>query len=394
MRKQTIRDIDVSVRRALVRVDFNVPLDEDGRILDDLRIQAALPTIQYLRERDAKVLLCSHLGRPKGQVVESLRLAPVADHLAELLGAPVGALPDCVGPEVEVASTALAGGEVLLLENLRFHPEEEANDARFAGKLAALADIFVNDAFGAAHRAHASTEGVAHLLPAVAGLLMEKEIDYLSRVVEAPERPLGAIIGGAKISDKMGVLHNLLEKVDALVIGGGMANTFLKAKGYAVGESLVESDQLEAARTIMADAEKRGSRLLLPVDVVVADQFSADARARTEPADRVADGWRIMDVGPDSVESYAKALGPCRTVVWNGPLGVCEFPQFARGSVALAERLADLDAVTIVGGGETAALVREAGLAERFDHISTGGGAFLEFLEGRELPGIAALRDR
>jgi len=393
VRKQTVRDVDVAGKRALVRVDFNVPLD-DGRILDDLRIRAALPTIQYLRERGAHVILCSHLGRPKGNIVESLRLAPVANRLSELLGAPVASAPDCVGPEAGAAVAGLRAGDVLLLENLRFHPEEEANDPDFARQLAALADVYVNDAFGAAHRAHASTEGVARLLPAVAGLLMEQEIDYLSHVLESPERPLAAIIGGAKISDKMGVLRQLLGRVDLLIIGGGMANTFLKAQGRPVGDSLVEGEQLDAARGVIAEAERRGVRLLLPVDVVVADRFAADAQSLTVPADRVPDGWRIMDVGPQSVAAYAEALRDGKTVVWNGPLGVAEFPQFARGSEALARALAELDAVTIVGGGETAALVQEAGLAERFDHVSTGGGAFLEFLEGRELPGVAALRDK
>ena len=390
---QTVRDIEAGGKRALVRVDFNVPLDEEGRILDDQRIRAALPTIQYLRERGARVILCSHLGRPGGRAVESLRLAPIAERLAELLATPVATAPDCVGPEAEAAVAALAAGDVLLLENVRFHPEEEANAPEFARRLASLADLYVNDAFGAAHRAHASTEGVAHLLPAVAGLLMEKEIEYLGRLVAEPQRPLGAIIGGAKISDKMGVLRNLLTKAEVLIIGGGMANTFLKAKGYAVGESLVEENQLSAAKEVMAEAEERHVQLLLPVDVVVADQFAANARARIEPVDRVPEGWRIMDVGRRSVVSYGAALQPCKSVVWNGPLGVCEFPQFARGSEALARIVADLEAVTIVGGGETAALVEEAGLAERFDHVSTGGGAFLELLEGRELPGIAALQD-
>lgn len=393
MRKRTIRDIEVEGRRVLVRADFNVPIDEQGTILDDLRIQAALPTIRYLRERRARVVLCSHLGRPKGKVTESLRLAPVAVRLSELLGAEVGTASDCAGPEAEAAIGSLVPGEVLLLENLRFHAEEEANDAEFVRQLASLADVYVNDAFGTAHRAHASTEGVAHHLPAVAGLLMEKEIDYLSRVVAEPERPVGAIIGGAKISDKMAVLRNLLAKADVLVIGGGMANTFLKANGLSVGDSLAEDDQLDAARAVLGEAEERRVRLLLPVDVVLADEFSADARARTETADQVPDGWRIMDVGPRSIDAYAEALLTCRTVVWNGPLGVAEFPQFARGSEALARILADLTAVTIVGGGETAALVRETGLSEKFDHVSTGGGAFLEFLEGRELPGVAALMD-
>ena len=393
MRKQTVRDIDVTGKRALVRVDFNVPLDDEGVILDDLRIRAALPTIQYLRERDARVILCSHLGRPKGEAVESLRLAPIAARLSELLDAPVAAARDCIGAEAESAVAKLVAGEALLLENLRFHAEEEANDPAFAGALASLADIFVNDAFGAAHRAHASTVGVAEHLPAVAGLLLEKEIGYLDRIVSRPQRPLGAIIGGAKISDKMTCLRNLLGKADVLIIGGGMANTFLKAQGLSIGDSLVEDDQLDTARGVMVEAEQRGSTLYLPIDVVVADRFAADAEARIEQAGETADGWRIMDAGPRSVAAYGEALQGCRTVVWNGPLGVAEFPQFARGSESLAKLVAGLDAVTVVGGGETVALVREAGLAERFDHVSTGGGAFLEYLGGRELPGIAALDD-
>ena len=393
MRKKTIRDMDLAGKRALVRADFNVPLGEGGEILDDLRIRAALPTIEYLRDHGARVVLCSHLGRPKGRVVESLRLTPVAKRLSELLGVPVATTPDCIGPETEVTVAAMSPRDVVLLENLRFHPEEEANDPEFARRLASLADVYVNDAFGTAHRAHASTEGVAHYLPAVAGLLLEKEIDYLSRVVSDPERPVGAIIGGAKVSDKMAVLRHLLSKVDVLVIGGGMANTFLKAQGKPVGESLVEDDQLETARSVVWDAAQGGVQLLLPIDVVVGDRFAADAESRIVDADAVPDGWRILDVGPRSVQSYGEALGGCKTVVWNGPLGVTEFPAFARGSEALARVLAEVEATTIAGGGETAALLDATGLAEKFDHVSTGGGAFLEFLEGRELPGVAALLD-
>ncbi len=393
MRKKTVRDIDVSGKRVLVRVDFNAPM-ADHSILDDLRIRAALPTIEYLRGHHARVILCSHLGRPKGSRDETYSLAPVGKRLSELLGMPVAMTDDCVGPNAEAAAAALADGGVLLLENLRFHAEEERNDPEFARRLAALADFFVNDAFGAAHRAHASTEGVTHELPAVAGLLMEKEIDYLTRAVTDPQRPLGAIIGGAKVSDKMAVLRNLLSKAGVIVIGGGMANTFLKAQGCAVGESLVEDDQLDTARAVMEEARERSVRLLLPIDVVVADRLAADAESRTVPINAVPDGWRILDVGPKSIESYESALRVCNTIVWNGPLGVIEMPAFAKGSEALGRALADMDAVTIVGGGETAALVQEAGLADKFDHVSTGGGAFLEFLEGRELPGVAALRDK
>jgi len=321
-------------------------------------------------------------------------LAPIAARLSEMLGSPVPLATDCVGPDAEQAVGAMEPADVLLLENVRFHAEEEKNDAAFAKQLAALADIYVNDAFGAAHRAHASTEGVAHLLPAVAGLLMEREIEHLGRVVANPERPLAAIIGGAKISDKMVVLRNLLSKADVLVIGGGMANTFLEAQGRFVGDSLVEDDQLETARAVIDEAKERTVALLLPVDVVIADQFAADAHSKTVAVDAVPEGWRIMDAGPESVDAYAEALQPCKIIVWNGPLGVMEFPAFARGSEALAQVLAGLDATTIVGGGETAAMIEEAGLASRFDHVSTGGGAFLEFLEGRELPGLAALRDK
>ncbi len=389
MRKKTIRDIDLQDKRVLVRVDFNVPID-GNRILDDLRLTAALPTIEYLRTHGARVVLCSHLGRPKGAVVESLRLAPIAARLSELLGAPVAMADDCVGVAAEAAVDKLANGDVLLLENVRFHSEEEANDPAFAQRLAQMTDVYVNDAFGTAHRAHASTEGIAHYLPAVAGLLMEKEIDFLNRVAIEPERPLGAIIGGAKISDKMLCVQNLLSIADVLIIGGGMANTFLKAAGHSVGDSLVEDDQVAAASSVIADA---GKRLFLPSDVVIADAFDADANAQTVSADEVPSAWRILDVGPDSVSAYEAALGACRTIVWNGPLGVAEFPRFAKGSNALAQMLARHSATTIVGGGETAALVREAGLADQFDHISTGGGAFLEFLEGKELPGVAALQD-
>jgi phosphoglycerate kinase len=393
MKKQTVRDIDVAGKRVLVRVDFNVPM-EGSKILDDLRIRAAVPTIEYLRDQKARTILCSHLGRPKGKVMPEYSLAPVARRLGELIGVDIATAPDCVGPQAEAAVAALQDGDILLLENLRFHAEEEANDPDFARRLASLAEVYVNDAFGAAHRAHASTEGVARHLPAVAGLLMEKEIDYLTRAVLQPERPVGAVIGGAKISDKMGVLNNLLAKCDVLVIGGGMANTFLKAQGHPVGESLVEDDQIEQARSIMDKAHERRMQLLLPQDVVVADEFEAKAQSRVVSVDEVPDGWRIMDVGPRSIVEYGQALQPCKTVVWNGPLGVAEFPQFARGSESLANILADIEGTTIVGGGETAALVQEAGLADRFDHVSTGGGAFLEFLEGRDLPGVAALLDK
>ncbi len=397
MNKKTVRDIDVAGKRVLVRVDFNVPLDKTtGQVADDTRIRAALPTIQYLRERGAKVILCSHLGRPDGKVVDRLRLQPVADRLSVLLGAPVTMAPDCVGPAVETLVARMQPGDVLLLENVRFHPEEEANDPAFARQLAALADVFVNDAFGTAHRAHASTAGVARYLPAVAGLLMEKELKFLGGALTNPERPFAALIGGAKVSDKIGVLRHLLEKVDLLLIGGGMANTFLLALGKQIGDSLAEPDQVDVAREMLARTREGRPRLELPIDAVIADRFAADAATRTIDLERepVPPGWRIMDIGPATVRRFVDALSPCRTVVWNGPMGVFELPPFAAGTLALARALADLRATTIVGGGETAQAVEQAGVADRISHVSTGGGAALEFLEGKTLPGVAALLDR
>jgi phosphoglycerate kinase len=395
--KKTVRDVDVSGKRVLVRVDFNVPLDKQtGTVADDTRIRAALPTITYLRDRSARTILCSHLGRPDGAVVERLRLRPVAERLSEVLDAPVATAPDCVGPEAERAAAGLEPGGVLLLENLRFHPEEEANDSRFARQLASLADLFVNDAFGTAHRAHASTEGVTHFLPAVAGFLMEKELEYLGRAVGNPERPFAAVIGGAKISGKIDVLRHLLDRVDRLLIGGGMANTFLKAQGRDVGDSLVEDDQLPTAREVLERAASGRPRLELPVDAVLADRFAADAATRTVSLDSepVPAGWRIMDIGPESVRRFGEALTGCRTVVWNGPMGVFEFAPFAAGTLGLARAMAELPATTVVGGGETAQAVEQAGVSDRITHVSTGGGASLEFLEGKTLPGVAALLDR
>jgi len=395
MNKKTVRDIDVNGKRALVRVDLNVPIDKQtGEILDDTRIRAALPTIDYLRARHAKVVLVSHLGRPDGKVVESARLAPVAARLSELLDAPVAYARDVVGEDAKRVVAAMQPGDVALLENVRFEPGEEKNDDALAQQLAQFGDLYVNDAFGTAHRAHASTAGVAKYLPAVAGFLMEKEIDYLGRVVSDPEPPVAAIIGGAKISSKIGVLQHLLSKVSVLLIGGGMASTFLKAQGKDVGASLVEDDQLETARSIMAEAERRGVALGLPADAVVADRFAEEAEAKTVDVDSVPDGWMILDVGPKTIADYEKKLSGMKTVVWNGPLGVAEWDAFAEGSRAIARWLAGSGATVVIGGGETVALVQELGLAERYAHVSTGGGASLEFLEGRELPGVAALDDR
>lgn len=395
MNKKTIRDVDVAGKRVLVRVDFNVPLDKaTGAITDDARIRAAIPTIDYLRGHGARVILCSHLGRPKGGPDDRLRLGPVATRLSELISANVAYARDCIGEEAVAAVSALKDGDVLLLENLRFHPEEEANDGGFARQLASLADIYVNDAFGAAHRAHASTAGVAAHLPAVAGLLLEKEIDYLGRALANPAHPFAVIMGGAKISDKIAVIDNLLTRCDRLIIGGGMANTFLKAQGFEVGDSLVENEQVETARRLIKEAGERGVQLFLPVDAVVTQEFSADAPSQIVPAASVPAGGRILDIGPESVRRFGAAVADCQTVVWNGPMGVFEFPRFAEGTKGLAAAVAAAPGTTIIGGGETAAAVEQAGVADRISHVSTGGGAALEFLEGRELPGVAALNDR
>jgi phosphoglycerate kinase len=392
--KKSVRDIDVKGKRALVRVDFNVPFDRNGGIADDSRIRAAIPTIDYLRENGASVIIATHLGRPDGKVVENLRLTGIAERLASLLGTDVKTADDCVGPAAEAAAKALQPGEVLMLENVRFHAEEEKNAPEFARQLASLADVYVNDAFGTAHRAHASTAGVAAYLPAVAGFLMLKEIEELGTVLTNPARPMSAILGGAKVSSKLAVITNLLPRVDCLLLGGGMANTFLKARGIAVGDSLVEDDFVDKAREVLADAETRGVPVLLPTDVVIADEFKADANHETVPVSAIPPGWRIMDVGPDTLETYQEALSDCGTVFWNGTLGVAEFPTFAEGSLSLAMTLADLDASVVVGGGETAALVEQAGMRDRYTHVSTGGGASLEFIEGKTLPGVAALNDK
>jgi len=397
MDKKTIRDIDLAGKRVLVRVDFNVPLDSQQHITDDTRIRAALPTIRYLLDQGAAVILMSHLGRPDGKVVDTLRLAPVAQRLSELLGRPVEMATECVGPAVEAQARALQPGQVLLLENLRFHKEEEKNDPDFARQLAALGEVYVNDAFGTAHRAHASTEGVTRYLPGVAGFLMEKEINFLGSALEHPRRPFAAIIGGAKVSDKIAVLERLISMVDTLLIGGGMANTFLKAEGFEIGDSLFEASKLDVARDLIAKARQRGIKFLLPVDVVVADRFAADATHKVVSHDNVPENWRILDIGPKTIEAFREALADAQTIVWNGTLGVAEMPAFAKGTNAIIEILAErtrAGATTIIGGGDSAAAVEEAGAAENMTHVSTGGGASLEFLEGRTLPGVAALQDK
>lgn len=388
--KKTIKDIDVQNKKVLVRVDFNVPL-KDGVVGDDTRIRAALPTIQYLLEKNAAVILCSHLGRPKDCVDPQYSMKPVAAYLAKLIPQKVNFAEDCVGPVAKAAADALKGGEVLVLENTRFHAGETKNDPEMAKQLASLADIFVNDAFGSAHRAHASTAGVADYLPAVAGFLMEKEIQYLGQAIDDPKRPFVAILGGAKVSDKIGVIRNLLKKADDVLIGGGMANTFFKAQGYPVADSLVEDEVLDVARELVKEG---GQKLHLPVDVVIADKFEDGAAKKVMPTGPVPDGWRILDIGPDTVAQYAKVIANAKTVVWNGPMGVFEFPNFAKGTFEIARAVADSSAISVIGGGDSVAAVNQTGLEGKITHISTGGGASLEMLEGLELPGLAVLQDK
>lgn len=394
MSKKTLRDIDVRGKRVLVRVDFNVPLDTHTRaIADDTRIRESLPTIKYLIDNKARVILCSHLGRPKAREKES-SLAPLAQRLSQLLGREVKMAPDCIGTEVEQLAAALKEGEVLLLENLRFHAGEEKNDPAFAEALARLADVFVNDAFGTAHRAHASTVGVTAYLPSVAGFLIEKELEIMGKALDNPDRPFAAITGGAKISDKIAVLENILEKVDSLIVAGGMAATFLTALKYDMGQSLVENEKVGIAQQLMDKAAARGIDLLLPQDVVVADRFDAQANSRVVSVDNVPPGWYVMDIGPKTIGIFEAALRNSRTIIWNGPIGVFEFPQFRKGTQAIASLLGSLNATTIIGGGSTAEAVQELGLADKMTHVSTGGGASLTFLEGKPLPGIAALLDK
>jgi phosphoglycerate kinase len=397
--KKTVANLsasDLSGKRVLVRVDFNVPLDDAGNITDDTRIRAAVPTIQDLTGKGAKVILTSHFGRPKG-VDEKLRLTPVAKRLSEVLDKPVVKCDDCIGEAVEAAVAKMADGDVLLLENVRFYAEEEANDPEFSQKLASLADVYVNDAFGTAHRAHASTEGVTHYLnPCVAGLLIEKELEFLQNAIENPQRPLVAIVGGSKVSSKIGVIETLLDKVDKLIIGGGMIFTFYQARGLKVGKSLVEENKLELAKSLEAKAKEKGVALLLPTDVVVADAFSADANTQTVSIEEIPDGWMGLDIGPDSVKVFQDALADCKSVIWNGPMGVFEIDKFAVGTEAIARSLAALTAtgtITIIGGGDSVAAVEKVGVADQMSHISTGGGASLELLEGKKLPGIEALDD-
>ncbi|MCX6057720.1 MAG: phosphoglycerate kinase [Chloroflexi bacterium] len=388
--KKTVKDIDIKNKRVLMRVDFNVPM-ADGKVSDDKRIKAALPTIKYVLEQGASLILMSHLGRPKSASDSAFSLRAASEVLAALLETPVKMAPDCVGPEVEKLAQEMKPGDVLMLENTRFHAGEEKNDLDLAKQMAALGDVYVNDAFGSAHRAHSSTEGIARFLPAVSGFLMEQELEYLGRAVANPEHPYIAILGGAKISDKILVVETLLSKCDKLIIGGGMANTFLSAQGLNMQDSLVEAESLELAKTIMA---KSSEKIILPVDAIIADKFDAEANTQIVDVDKIPAGWRMLDVGPKTLELYKTSLNGVKLVVWNGPVGVFEMPKFAEGTFALARMLADSGAITVIGGGDSASAVKKAGVAKKMTHVSTGGGASLEFLEGKELPGVAALLDK
>ena len=394
MNKKTVRDIDVKGKRVLVRCDFNVPYDENRVITDNRRIVAALPTIKYLIENNAKIILCSHLGRPKGEVKPEYSLDIVAKELSRLLGKEVVLAKDVVGEDAKAKAAALKEGDVMLLENVRFEPGEEKNDENLSKEFASLAEVYVNDAFGTAHRAHSSTTGVASYLPAVSGFLIEKELNFMGSALENPERPFMAILGGRKVSDKIGVIESLLEKVDVLMIGGAMAYTFFRAMGYTVGNSICEEDKLDLAKELMEKAKAKGVKFMLPIDTKVGKEFSKDTESKVVKFSEIPDGWEGFDIGPETIELYSKELKNAKTVIWNGPVGLFEFDQFAVGTNSIAKILADLDAVTIVGGGDSAAAIEKAGLAEKFTHISTGGGASLEFLEGKKLPGIEALQDK
>ena len=394
MNKKTVKDIDLKDKKVLVRCDFNVPMDENKNITDNRRIVAALPTIKYLLEQNCKVVLCSHLGRPKGEFKPEYSLKPVAKELSKLLGQEVIMAGDVIGEDAKNKAENLKNGEVLLLENVRFHREETDNDPEFAKKLASFGEVFVNDAFGTAHRAHASTEGVTKYLPAVSGFLIEKELKFLGEALENPERPFVAILGGSKVSDKIGVIENLLEKVDTLIIGGGMAYTFFKAQGYSVGDSLCEEDKCDLALEIMEKAKEKKVKFLLPIDNKVGKEFKPDTESKTVKSTEIPDGWEGLDIGEETIKLYKEELQNAKTIVWNGPLGVFEFDQFAVGTNEIAKALGDIDAIKIIGGGDSAAAVEKAGLADKMTHISTGGGASLEFLEGKKLPGIEALMDK
>lgn len=394
MAKKTVADLDVAGKKVFLRVDFNVPLDEKGNITDDTRIRASLPTINYLIQKRAKVIIVSHLGRPKGKVVEELRLTPVANRLSELLGREVKKAPGCIGEEVEKMVADLKEGEVLLLENVRFYPGEEKNDPEFAKKLASLADIYVNDAFGTAHRAHASTEGVAHFLPAVAGFLMQKELETLGNLLENPPRPFLVILGGAKVSDKIGVIYRFLDKADVLLIGGGMANTFLKASGLQTGKSLVEEDKIEVAKEILILANEKEKSFYLPEDLVVVPELKENSPSKIVKKDAIPLEYLAVDIGPETIKTYKAICSEAKTIFWNGPMGVFEMKPFAKGTYEIAEAVANSAAVSIIGGGDTVAAVEQSGLTGKINHISTGGGASLEFLEGKELPGVKVLADK
>lgn len=394
MNKKSVKDVDVKGKRVFCRVDFNVPM-QDGKITDDTRIRAALPTIKYLTDQGAKVILASHLGRPKGKVVEEMRLTPVAGRLSELLGKEVKKADEAYGDSVKALIGTMNEGEVLLLENVRFYPGEEKNDPELAKAFAELADLFVNDAFGAAHRAHASTEGIAHDIPAVAGFLMEKELEVLGKALSNPERPFTAIIGGAKVKDKIGVIDNLLEKVDNLIIGGGLAYTFIKAQGHEIGKSLLEEDKMDLANSFIAKAKEKGVSFYMPVDTVIADEFSADANSKVVGIEEIPADWQALDIGPKTAEIYRDVIQKSKLVIWNGPMGVFEMDKFAGGTKAVAEALAEAkDTYSVIGGGDSAAAVEKFNLADKMSHISTGGGASLEFMEGKALPGVVALNDK